>query len=51
MVVAQSILSAEGLSSNPFVNEVVAQLVKQSLPTPEIHGSNPVIGKFIYSHL
>ena len=55
MVVAQlaeqSILSAEGLNSNPFVNEVVAQLVKQSLPTPEIHGSNPVIGKFIYSHL
>ena len=23
---------------------VVAQLVKQSLPTPEIRGSNPVIG-------
>ena len=24
---------------------VVAQLVEQSLPTPEVHGSNPVIGK------
>ena len=25
---------------------VVVQLVERSLPTPEIHGSNPVIGKF-----
>ena len=25
---------------------VVAQLVEQSLPTPEISGSNPNIGKF-----
>ena len=25
---------------------VVAQLVEQLLLTPEIHGSNPVIGKF-----
>ena len=25
---------------------VVAQLVEQSLPIPEVHGSNPVIGKF-----
>ena len=25
---------------------VVAQLVEQSLPTPEIHGLNPNIGKF-----
>ena len=30
---------------------VVAQLVKQSLPTPEIRVSNPVIGKFIYYQL
>ena len=30
---------------------VVAQLVKQSPPTPEIRGSNPVIGKFIYYQL
>ena len=26
---------------------VVAQLVERSLPIPEIHGSNPVIAKFI----
>ena len=25
---------------------VVAQLVERSLPTPEIRGSNPAIGKF-----
>ena len=25
-----------------------AQLVEQSLPTPEIRVSNPIIGKFIY---
>ena len=31
---------------------VVAQFVERSLPTPEIHGSNPVIGKiYIYSTL
>ena len=27
---------------------VVAQLVERSLPTPEIHGSNPVISKLLY---
>ena len=27
---------------------VVAQLVKRSLPTPEVRGSNPVIGKIVY---
>ena len=27
---------------------VVAQLVERSLPTPEIRGSNPVIGKLLY---
>ena len=27
---------------------VVAHLVKRSLPTPEVRGSNPVVGKFIY---
>ena len=26
---------------------VVAQLVKRSLPTPEVHVSNPVIGKVL----
>ena len=29
---------------------LVAQLVKQSLLTPEIHSSNPVIGKFYWKH-
>ena len=29
---------------------VVAQLVERSIPTPEIHGSNPVIGK-MYMYL
>ena len=27
---------------------VVAQLVERSLPLPEVHGSNPVIGKPLY---
>ena len=27
---------------------VVAQLVERSLPTPEIHGSIPVIGNFLF---
>ena len=27
---------------------VVAQLVERSLPTPEVRGSNPVIGKLLY---
>ena len=27
---------------------VVAQLVEQLLPTPEVRGSNPVIGKLLY---
>ena len=27
---------------------VVAQLVERSLPTPEVHSSNPVIGKNLY---
>ena len=30
---------------------VVAQLVKRSLPIPEVRGSNPVIGKKIIGHL
>ena len=31
---------------------VVAQLVERSLPTPEVCGSNPVIGKiYMYYHL
>ena len=30
---------------------VVAQLVKRSLPIPEIRGSNPVIGKKYIEHL
>ena len=29
---------------------VVAQLVEQSLPAPEIHGSIPDIGKFLSSN-
>ena len=28
---------------------VVAQLVERSLPIPEISGSTPVIGKFLYT--
>ena len=31
--------------------EVVAQLVERSLLTPEIRGSNPVIGNFNYCQL
>ena len=27
---------------------VVAQLVERSLPTPEVRGSNPVIGKLLH---
>ena len=27
---------------------VVAQMVKRSLPAPELRGSNPVIGKLLY---
>ena len=27
---------------------VVAQLVERSLPIPEVHGLNPVIGKNLY---
>ena len=27
---------------------VVAQLVERSLPTPEVRGLNPVIGKLLY---
>ena len=30
---------------------VVAQLVKQSVPIPEVRGSNPVIGKIYIEHL
>ena len=30
---------------------VVAQLVEQSLPNPEVHGSNPVISKLYSEHL
>ena len=30
---------------------VVVKLVAGSLPTPEIRGSNPVIGNFIYYQL
>ena len=30
---------------------VVAQLVERSLPTPEVRGSKPVIGKFYMEHL
>ena len=30
---------------------VVAQLVERSLPTPKVHGLNPVIGKLFIEHL
>ena len=30
---------------------VVAQLVERSLPTPEVRGSNPVIGKTFISNI
>ena len=30
---------------------VVDQLVEQSLPIPEVHGSNPVNGKIYVEHL
>ena len=30
---------------------VVAQLVKRSVPIPEVRGSNPVIGKIYIEHL
>ena len=32
----------------PIGNKVAAQLVEQSLLTPELHGLNPVIGKHLY---
>ena len=39
-------------TSSPLVEQswavVLAQLVEQSLPIPEIHGSNPVINQIIY---
>ena len=42
---------AEFLSSFTYLRGepvVVAQLVEQSLPTPEVRSSNPVIGKNLY---
>ena len=30
---------------------VVAQLIERSIPTPEVRGSNPVIGKICIEHL
>ena len=30
---------------------VVAQLVEQSILTPEVRGSNPIIGKIYIAHL
>ena len=30
---------------------VIAQLVERSLPIPEVHSSNPVIGKIYIEHL
>ena len=32
----------------PYWEVVVAQLVEQSLPIPEVRGSNPVIGKILF---
>ena len=38
-----------GESSNNRLGVVVAaQLVERLLPIPEVHGSNPVIGKTLY---
>ena len=37
-----------GLINNVPRVVVVAQLVEQSLSIPEVHGSNPVIGKNLY---
>ena len=34
-----------------FWEVVVAQLVEQLLPIPEVHGSNPVFGKIHIEHL
>ena len=31
-----------------FLAAVVAQLVERSLPIPEVRGSNPVIGKYLF---
>ena len=45
------IYSRKGLCKNTLIwAVVVAQLVEQSLPIPEVRGSNPVISKnlFIY---
>ena len=42
----QSLNSAEVYSF--YWAAVVAQLVEQSLPIPEVSGSNPVIGKKLY---
>ena len=35
----------------PLGRVVVAQLVERSLPTPEIHGWNPIIGKVLFTKL
>ena len=40
----------KNFNNNIVVAVVVAQLVEQSLPTPKVHGSNPVIGKILYLH-
>ena len=31
-----------------FLTVVVAQLVEQLLPTPEVYGSYPIISKYVY---
>ena len=43
-------LYLQKLTDNKCSNRavVVPQLVERSLPTPEVHGSNPVIGKKIH---
>ena len=33
------------------MGSLVAQLTEQLLPTPEVRGSNPVIGKFYITYL
>ena len=34
-----------------YLGSGVAQLVERSLPTPEVRGSNPDIGKIYIEHL
>ena len=40
-----------GLTGEAFLRAVVvAQMVERSIPTPEVHGSNPVVGKLYITY-